>query len=125
MYTQIATDHFLNPRNIGPLECPDASGVAGTPGEGNFMVIELRVRDWRIEAARFQTHGCPGAVASGSCLTEWITGITVEEAAGITSEQLDRRLGGLPLGKGHCAALAVEALRRALHQLAESAGATR
>jgi NifU-like protein involved in Fe-S cluster formation len=119
MYGETATNHFPHPRNIGPLECPDAVGTAGTPGEGNFMVVEMRVDDGTIRCARFQTYGCPGAVASGSCLTEWVTGMAASAAAAITPEQLEQRLGGLPLGKGHCAALAVEAMRRALAQITQ------
>lgn len=119
MYSETTTDHFLNPRNIGPLEDADAAGTAGTPGEGNFMVIELKLRDGVIETARFQTYGCPAAVAAGSCLTEWIMGMATSEAGSITGEALEARLGGLPLGKGHCAALAVEALRAALARAVE------
>jgi nitrogen fixation NifU-like protein len=114
VYSESTTDHFLNPRNIGPLENADAVGTAGTPGEGNFMVIELKLRGGSIGTARFQTYGCPAAVAAGSCLTEWIMGMAISEAGSITGEALEVRLGGLPLGKGHCAALAVEALRAAV-----------
>ncbi len=125
MYSDTIIDHFRSPRNVGPLERPDAMGVAGTPGEGNFMVIELRLCGGIIDAARFQTYGCPGAVASGSCLAEWVSGMPVSEAAGITAEQLDSRLDGLPLGKGYCAALAVAALQEALSEAAGTGQAER
>jgi NifU-like protein involved in Fe-S cluster formation len=107
-------DHFLNPRNAGVLENADGVGTEGSPGAGNFMVIAVRLRAGVIEEAKFQTYGCAGAIAAGSCLTEWITGRTVVEAAAITAAELNARLGGLPLGKEHCASLAVAALRRAL-----------
>ncbi len=114
MYSQTAKDHFLNPRNVGVLEDADGIGVEGTAGEGNHMVIALRIADGVIQAARFQTYGCPGAIVCGSYLTEWITGMPATEAAGIPAPDLEEQLGGLPLGKSHCAALAVAALRKAL-----------
>jgi len=123
VYSETTADHFLNPRNIGPLEGADAAGTAGTAGEGNFMVIELKLRGEVIETARYQTYGCPAAVAAGSCLTEWVIEMAICDAASITGEALDARLGGLPLGKGHCAALAVEALRAALSRAGERASA--
>jgi len=114
VYSAIVIEHFRNPRNAGQVECPDGVGTAGTPGSGNYMVIAVRLREGIIESARFQTYGCPGAIASGSCLTEWVTGMSMAEAQGVEPEGLAARLGGLPLGKAHCASLAVEALRRAL-----------
>ncbi len=117
MYSDVIQDHFFNPRNAGELENADGVGTEGSPGSGNFMVVAVRVRAGLIEAARFQTYGCAGAIAAGSYLTEWITGLRAEEAAAITPGELDKQLGGLPLGKEHCAALAVGALRRALESV--------
>ena len=121
MYSAIVKEHFRNPRNAGQMECPDGVGTAGTPGSGNYLVIEVRLQGGVVESARFQTYGCPGAIACGSCLTDWITGLSVEEAKAIEADQLAARLGGLPLGKAHCAALAVAALREALADAARRA----
>jgi NifU-like protein involved in Fe-S cluster formation len=96
------------------LEQPDGKGTEGAPGAGNYMVITLQLRDGVIASALFQTYGCPGAIACGSCLTEWVTGLGIEEAKAITPSALATRLGGLPLGKEHCADLAVAALQKAL-----------
>ncbi|MBA3515425.1 MAG: iron-sulfur cluster assembly scaffold protein, partial [Pyrinomonadaceae bacterium] len=68
----------------------------------------------RIEAARFLAYGCPPALACGSILTEMIDGITVEEARKFTRKDILNAVGGLPSRKHHAAALAIEALRRAL-----------
>lgn len=75
------------------------------------MLIYLKLENGVIRAASFLTYGCPPAIAAGSVLTEAIVGRTVGEAAGMTAEDLTQMLGGLPLGKGHCAALAIDALR--------------
>ena len=122
MYSAIIKDHFRNPRNAGQMARPDGLGTAGAPGAGNYMVIALRLRAGAIQSARFQTYGCPGAIACGSCLTEWVTGMSIGEAKAIGPGDLATRLGGLPLGKEHCAELAMDAIRKALADASELTG---
>ena len=43
-----------------------------------------------------------------------LTGITLEQAAGITNAQVASALGGLPPTKVHCSVLAEDAIRAAL-----------
>jgi len=104
------------------MEQPDGIGTAGTPGVGNYMVIALLIRNRTIQSARFQTYGCPGAIAAGSCLTEWITGMSIEEVKAIKPDDLTARLGGLPLGKEHCAELAVAAVVEAMADAGRGGG---
>jgi len=115
-YSPQTMDHFNRPRNVGTLDSPTAVGAEGVPGRGNYMVIHIRVEAGRVLEIRFQTYGCPGAIACGSAVTEMAKGRTLAEAAAITRDDLDRCLGGLPLGKGHCADLAVRALQDAIRK---------
>jgi NifU-like protein involved in Fe-S cluster formation len=114
MYSEKVKTLFLNPPNVGPLDEPTHVGKEGSPGEGNHVVLFLRVEGDRIEDAAFQTHGCPASIASASQLAEMVKGRSVGEALGITEGELTQALGGLPLGKQHCPGLAVRALRKAL-----------
>ena len=114
MYSAGVLDHFHSPRNVGELLQPDCVGTAGEPGRGNYMVVQLKLTENRITGCGFLTFGCPSAIAAGSCLTEMIKNKPVTEALVLTPELLESALGGLPLGKRHCAALAVQALRAAL-----------
>ena len=116
-YSPKTLDHFNSPRNVGTLDAPTAVGTAGVPGQGNYMVIHLRTEARRILEIRYQTYGCPGAIACGSAVTELAKGKTVEEAQAMTRDDVDRFLDGLPLGKGHCADLAANALRDALSKV--------
>jgi nitrogen fixation NifU-like protein len=113
-YSSIVSDHFLNPRNAGEMDRPDAEGRAGTPDAGPFVVIQVRIRDDRVEAVRFRTFGCGPAIAACSLLTEWATARSIAQAREITADQLVEMLGGLPEDKRYCAALAIAALRDAL-----------
>ncbi len=119
-YSATFTDHLANPRNVGEL--PDASAVAeeSNPVCGDRLRLSLRVRDGRIEAARFLAYGCAPTLACGSVLAEMIEGMTIKDALQLTRQEITRVTGGLPARKQHAAALAIETLRAALAPLATS-----
>ena len=81
---------------------------------GDRLRLSLRIRNGRIQAARFLAYGCPPTLACGSALTEMIEGLTVEEARRLTRDELVTAVGGLPTRKHHAAALAIETLHSAL-----------
>ena len=114
MFSETIVQHFAHPHNVGELASPDAVGVAGTPGRGNYMVLHLKLTDGRISECGYLTFGCAPAIAAGSVFTEMIKGQTTEAALAITADDLEQALGGLPPGRKHCAVLAVDALRNAL-----------
>ncbi len=113
-YSQIFTDHLAHPRNAGDL--PDATSIAEetNPVCGDRLRLSLRIRDGRIEAARFLAYGCPPTLACGSALAEMIEGMSIDEAAALTKDQIVKAVGGLPSRKQHAAALAIETLRQAI-----------
>jgi NifU-like protein involved in Fe-S cluster formation len=113
-YSEILMDHFSSPRNVGRMDSPDRVGIAGTPGQGPFMVLCLRVRDNVVVEAKYQTHGCGATIAAGSLLTELVLDRTIEDCRSVTAEQLTEALGGVPPDKLHCPFLAVTALQNAL-----------
>jgi nitrogen fixation NifU-like protein len=113
-YSETLMDHFTAPRNSGPLETPDATGHAGTPGRGPFLILYLQIEDDRVVAAKFQTYGCGSTIACGSILTELITGRRIADCLQLTGETLIEALDGVPPEKLHSPALAIAALRDAL-----------
>jgi nitrogen fixation protein NifU and related proteins len=113
-FSETLTEHLLAPRNSGVIENPDLTGHAGTPGRGAFFILFLKVQDGRISAARYQTYGCGVTIASGSMLTELVTGRTIGECQALTLEHLIEALDGVPPDKLHCPALAIAALKNAL-----------
>jgi len=123
-YSSVILDHFLNPRNAGDLEGANGVGEVGAVACGDIMRISLRIRDGRIEEARFRTFGCGSAIASSSVTTELVMGRTVEEARQLTSQDILEALGGLPPAKIHCSTLAEEALKAALDDYDHQRGPT-
>jgi NifU-like protein involved in Fe-S cluster formation len=119
-YSETLKDHLANPRNAGTLADADADAEQSNPVCGDRLRLALRLRDGRIEAARFLAYGCPPTLACGSALAEMLEGLTLEEAARITRATISAAVGGLPARKSHAAALAVETLHAALHQCADS-----
>ena len=113
-YSSIVLEHFANPRNAGLMENADAVGVQSNPVCGDTMKLMLRIRDGVIEETRWQTVGCPAAIATSSIASEMITGKSLAEAEGLTRESIAAAAGGLPASKLHCSVLAQDAVRRAI-----------
>jgi NifU-like protein involved in Fe-S cluster formation len=113
-YSATFKDHLSNPRRAGELPDADAVAEQTNPVCGDRLRLALRLRDGRIEAARFLAYGCPPTLACGSALAEMIEGMTIEEAERLTRQEIVRALDGLPARKQHAAALAIETLRAAL-----------
>jgi nitrogen fixation NifU-like protein len=114
LYNPTVMDHFLNPRNMGELQDADGIGEVGAAACGDIMKISLKIKDGKIEDARFKTFGCGSAIASSSMATELIKGRSIAEALSFTNQQVVDALGGLPPVKIHCSVLAEEAIKAAL-----------
>ena len=110
-------DHFQAPRNRGRLEGADATGVAGVPGQGRFIVLYVQVAERRIARASYECHGCGVTIACGSALTELITDRTIADCENVTSGDLIAALDGVPADRGDCPEFAMHALRDVLNQL--------
>jgi nitrogen fixation NifU-like protein len=123
-YNPLVIDHFTNPRNAGEMANPDAIGVQSNPVCGDTMKLMLRIADERIIEARWQTVGCPAAIATSSIATEMITGKRLAEVEGLSKEDIVAATGGLPPSKLHCSVLAQDALRRAIKSYRAKASPT-
>lgn len=114
MYSDKVMDHFQHPRNVGKMENPDGIGRQGNPVCGDVMELAIKVKDNRIDEAKFQTFGCCAAIATSSIITEMVKGKTLEEAEEISKQAVAEALDGLPPAKMHCSNLAADALKSAI-----------
>jgi len=114
-YTDKVMDHFLHPRYVGEVENPDGSAEVGNAACGDALKLTFKLDDnGRIADVKFKTFGCASAIASSSVLTELVKGMTLEEAAKVSNQQIADALGGLPDAKMHCSVMGMEALQKAI-----------
>ncbi|MEW6443337.1 MAG: iron-sulfur cluster assembly scaffold protein [bacterium] len=106
-------ERAMNPIGLGEIPDPDGYGFVQADC-GDTMEICLRVRENRIQEARFTTTGCGPTLACGSVAAELAQGRKVIEALRIGPRQISEALGGLPAARLHCAEFAHQALKKAL-----------
>jgi Fe-S cluster assembly scaffold IscU len=115
-YSEKVIDHYENPRNVGSLDKDDddvGTGIVGAPACGDVMKLQIKVKDGVITDGKFKTYGCGSAIASSSLVTEWVKGMSVEEASKIVNSQIAEELS-LPPVKIHCSVLAEDAIKAAI-----------
>ena len=116
-YSEKVIEHYENPRNVGSFDKDDPSvgtGLVGAPACGDVMKLQLKITDEGIiEDAKFKTFGCGSAIASSSLATEWVKGMSIDQAMAIKNTQIVDELN-LPPVKIHCSVLAEDAIKAAI-----------
>ena len=116
-YSDKVIEHYENPRNVGTLDKSDpnvGTGLVGAPACGDVMRLQIKVGDdGRIQDAKFKTFGCGSAIASSSLATEWVKGMSIDQAMAIKNTQIVEELN-LPPVKIHCSVLAEDAIKSAI-----------
>lgn len=116
-YSDQVIDHYENPRNVGKMNDKDdnvGTGMVGAPACGDVMRLQIKVSDdGVIEDAKFKTYGCGSAIASSSLVTEWVKGMTLDEAEQLKNTSIAEELA-LPPVKIHCSVLAEDAIKAAV-----------
>jgi nitrogen fixation protein NifU and related proteins len=116
-YSEKVIEHYENPRNVGSFDKNDptvGTGLVGAPACGDVMKLQLKISDEGIiQDAKFKTFGCGSAIASSSLATEWVKGMTIDQAMGIKNTQIVDELN-LPPVKIHCSVLAEDAIKSAI-----------
>ena len=95
--------------------------MVGAPACGDVMRLQTKVSNGVIEDAKFKTYGCGSAIASSSLLTEWVKGLSLDDAVSIKNTEIAQELS-LPPVKIHCSVLAEDAIKAAVTDYREKNG---
>jgi nitrogen fixation protein NifU and related proteins len=117
-YSDKILEHYNHPRNVGAFDAKDptvGTGLVGAPECGDVMRLQIKVNPATgvIEDAKFKTFGCGSAIASSSLATEWLKGMTVDQALELKNTSIVEELA-LPPVKVHCSVLAEDAIKAAV-----------
>jgi nitrogen fixation NifU-like protein len=78
------------------------------------MRLQIEVENDIIIDAKFKTFGCGSAIAASSLATEWLKGMTLDNAIKMDNMELVEELN-LPPVKIHCSVLAEDAIKSAIN----------
>ena len=123
-YGNKVIDHFNNPRNVGTLDKSKSNvgtGLVGAPECGDVMILQIEVNDNIITDAKFKTFGCGSAIAASSLATEWLKGMSIDDAIKMDNMELVEELS-LPPVKIHCSVLAEDAIKEAIKDYRQKQG---
>lgn len=123
-YSEKVLDHYSNPKNVGTLDKSKSNvgtGLVGAPECGDVMRLQIEVNDGIITDAKFKTFGCGSAIAASSLATEWLKGMTLDEAVKMDNMSLVEELH-LPPVKIHCSVLAEDAIKSAINDYRKKNG---
>ena len=123
-YSDKVIDHYSNPKNVGTLDKSKSNvgtGLVCAPECGDVMRLQIEVNDNIITDAKFKTFGCGSAIAASSLATEWLKGMTLDEAIKMDNMELVEELN-LPPVKIHCSILAEDAIKSAINDYRKKQG---
>ena len=123
-YGDKVIDHFNNPRNVGTLDKSKSNvgtGLVGAPECGDVMRLQIEVNDNIITDAKFKTFGCGSAIAASSLATEWLKGMSIDDAIKMDNMELVEELS-LPPVKIHCSVLAEDDIKEAINDYRQKQG---
>ena len=114
MYSEAFLDHFKNPRNVGELPPPAVTVEISNPACGDILRLSARFEDGCVSEVSYKVRGCTASIASGSALTEWMTGKSRAELAAMTAATIESAVGGLIPESKHAAVLCVDGVKALL-----------
>ena len=123
-YSDKVLDHYSNPKNVGTLDKSKpnvGTGLVGAPECGDVMRLQIEVENGIITDAKFKTFGCGSAIAASSLATEWLKGMSLEDAVKMDNMDLVEELN-LPPVKIHCSVLAEDAVKSAINDYRKKQG---
>lgn len=100
--------------NVGVIDDADIVRRFKNPACGDDYVIYLKTEAGRIKDAKITTTGCGFGLAALALAAEWVKGKTLEEAAAITGDDIEKGVDGFPPRRKEYPHKAVELFRETI-----------
>lgn len=114
-YAKKAIDYFLRKPNMGSMQNPDHKTELTGPC-GDTMRCYLKIEGGRIQDAKYEVLGCPGAISAAMALADLVKGKSLNEALEVKDRDVFRELVEIPDQKQHCIRLAVKTMEKAIRE---------
>ena len=115
MYSKKVIERFQDPQNGGGMHGANAIGeVNGKAGDIIRMYLKVDENTLEIENSHFKTFGCCGAIVASDVACDLVKGKKLDDALGVSSEDILDTMGGLPSEKRDCAILAEQSIKAAV-----------
>ncbi|MDD5205828.1 MAG: iron-sulfur cluster assembly scaffold protein [Desulfobacterales bacterium] len=114
-YAEEAINYFMTKPNMGSMKNPDHKTELTGPC-GDTMRCYLKIDGGRIQEAKYEVLGCPGAISAAMALADLVKGKELNEALKVNDRDVCRALVEIPDQKQHCIRLAVKTMEKAIKE---------
>ncbi len=117
LYAENILDHYRHPRGKITVDGPTVEQKEINLSCGDEVALQLLIADGKIAKLGWEGTGCAVSQAGMSILSEELTGMTTQQAEGLTRKDIDELLG-VPIGprRAKCAYLCLHTLKNALRK---------
>lgn len=117
LYSEIIDMHYREPQNVGRIENPDSEIFETNPTCGDTIIMDIVIKDDRIDDIKYVAEGCMISVASASILSEKVKGKQIDEILRLKKSDVLGWLG-IRLGPARekCALISYDSLIKAIEK---------
>jgi len=115
IYREEILDNYQHPKNKGKLAKASSTASVYNTLCGDFIKVELMVKDDVVKDIRFDGDGCAISQAAASMLTEKVKGMSVKKVASLKKDDVLKLLKiSLSPTRLRCGLLALDAIQQAI-----------
>lgn len=113
-------EYVKSDENNRELDNADAVGIHDNDGCGDHYTIYMRTEAGTIEDCTYQTDGCPFGKATCEITTQLATGMSLNEAEKLTTDDIEAQIDGYPPRRRSYPQQVLTTLRKTLNDYDES-----